>query len=129
MTLIGYSMMCEQAAPKQLVRDVALAEESGFDCAVISDHHFPRLESQGHSPYARSVLGAAAQATHRNPGDLRHLPDPPLSTRRRRAKGGDHATVIRWPVHPRPGRRRESQRTHCQRAMAAHRPLRGDEVV
>ena len=26
MTLIGYTMMCEQAGPKQLVRDVALAE-------------------------------------------------------------------------------------------------------
>jgi alkanesulfonate monooxygenase SsuD/methylene tetrahydromethanopterin reductase-like flavin-dependent oxidoreductase (luciferase family) len=38
MTLMGYTMMCEQAGPKQLVRDVALAEEAGFDCAVISDH-------------------------------------------------------------------------------------------
>ena len=63
MTLIGYTMMCEQAGPKQLVRDVALAEEAGFDFAVISDHYFPWLDSQGHSPYAWSVLGAAAQAT------------------------------------------------------------------
>jgi hypothetical protein len=31
MTVIGYTMMCEQAGPKQLVRDVALAEEAGFD--------------------------------------------------------------------------------------------------
>src|SRR5881628_3972702 len=67
MTLIGYTMMCEQAGPKQLVRDVALAEEAGFDFAVISDHYFPWLDSQGHSPYAWSVLGAAAQAT-------RHIP-------------------------------------------------------
>jgi G6PDH family F420-dependent oxidoreductase len=67
MTLIGYTMMCEQAGPKQLVRDVALAEEAGFDFAVISDHYFPWLESQGHSPYAWSVLGAAAQATDRIP--------------------------------------------------------------
>jgi hypothetical protein len=65
MTLIGYTMMCEQAGPKQLVRDVALAEEAGFDFAVISDHYFPWLEAQGHSPYAWSVLGAAAQATSR----------------------------------------------------------------
>ena len=28
MTLIGYTMMCEQSGPKQLVRDVALAEEA-----------------------------------------------------------------------------------------------------
>jgi alkanesulfonate monooxygenase SsuD/methylene tetrahydromethanopterin reductase-like flavin-dependent oxidoreductase (luciferase family) len=67
MTLLGYTMMCEQAGPKQLVRDVALAEEAGFDFAVISDHYFPWLDSQGHSPYAWSVLGAAAQATARIP--------------------------------------------------------------
>ena len=60
-------MMCEQTGPKQLVRDVALAEKAGFDFAVISDHYFPWLESQGHSPYAWSVLGAAAQATSRIP--------------------------------------------------------------
>jgi G6PDH family F420-dependent oxidoreductase len=67
MTEIGYTMMCEQAGPKQLVRDVALAEEAGFDFAVISDHYFPWLESQGHAPYAWSVLGAAAQGTDRIP--------------------------------------------------------------
>jgi G6PDH family F420-dependent oxidoreductase len=67
MTLIGYTMMCEQAGPTQLVRDVALAEEAGLDFAVISDHYFPWFESQGHSPYAWSVLGAAAQATEHIP--------------------------------------------------------------
>ena len=41
MTLIGYTMMGEQAGPKQLVRDVALAEQAGFDFAVISDPTFP----------------------------------------------------------------------------------------
>ena len=67
MTLIGYTMMGEQAGPKQLVRDVVLAEQAGFDFAVISDHYFPWLEVQGHAPYAWSVLGAAAQATDRIP--------------------------------------------------------------
>ncbi|HZP27801.1 MAG TPA: TIGR03557 family F420-dependent LLM class oxidoreductase [Acidimicrobiia bacterium] len=67
MPRIGYTMMCEQAGPKQLVRDVALAEEAGFDFAVISDHYFPWLDAQGHSPYAWSVLGAAANATERIP--------------------------------------------------------------
>jgi alkanesulfonate monooxygenase SsuD/methylene tetrahydromethanopterin reductase-like flavin-dependent oxidoreductase (luciferase family) len=52
MTLIGYTMMSEQAGPKQLVRDAALAEQAGFDFAVISDHYFPWLQAQGHSPYA-----------------------------------------------------------------------------
>jgi G6PDH family F420-dependent oxidoreductase len=66
-TLIGYTMMGEQAGPRQLVRDVALAEQAGFDFAVISDHYFPWLDAQGHSPYAWSVLGAAAEATDHIP--------------------------------------------------------------
>jgi G6PDH family F420-dependent oxidoreductase len=64
---IGYTMMCEQAGPDQLVRDVRSAENAGFDFSVISDHYFPWLPSQGHSGYAWSILGAAAQATERIP--------------------------------------------------------------
>src|ERR1700759_2003393 len=56
-------MLCEQAGPKELVRDVQLAEAAGFLFAVISIHYFPWLDAMGHSPYAWSVLGAAAQAT------------------------------------------------------------------
>lgn len=63
----GYTMMCEQAGPRQLVDDVVAAERAGFDLAVISDHYFPWLDAQGHSPYAWSVLGAAAWATERIP--------------------------------------------------------------
>jgi G6PDH family F420-dependent oxidoreductase len=66
-TRFGYTMMTEQARPDQLVRDVALAEEAGFDFSVISDHYQPWLNSQGHSGYAWSILGAAAQATERIP--------------------------------------------------------------
>ena len=64
---IGYTLMCEQAGPKQLVRDAVAAEAAGFDFAVISDHYFPWLTEQGHSPNAWSVLGAVAQATERLP--------------------------------------------------------------
>lgn len=67
MMQIGYTMMCEQTGPLELVRDVVTAEQVGFDFAVISDHYFPWLVEQGHSPYAWSVLGAAAQATGRIP--------------------------------------------------------------
>jgi G6PDH family F420-dependent oxidoreductase len=63
----GYTMMCEQSGPRQLVDDVVAAENAGFDFAVISDHYFPWLDEQGHSPYAWSVLGAAAWATTRIP--------------------------------------------------------------
>lgn len=59
----GYTMMCEQSGPKDLVTDVTMAETVGFDFAVISDHYFPWLDEMGHSPYAWSVLGAAAHAT------------------------------------------------------------------
>ncbi len=63
MTRFGYTMMCEQAPPDQLVRDLQQAEAAGFDFSVISDHYQPWLEAQGHSGYAWSILGAAAQAT------------------------------------------------------------------
>ncbi|MFD0313040.1 LLM class F420-dependent oxidoreductase [Streptomyces flavalbus] len=67
MVQIGYTMMTEQAGPRELVDHVVGAEEAGFDFSVTSDHYFPWLRSQGHSPYAWSVLGAAAQATRRIP--------------------------------------------------------------
>jgi G6PDH family F420-dependent oxidoreductase len=65
MTDFGYTMMTEQSPPDQLVRDLQLAEEAGFGFSVISDHYQPWLESQGHSGYCWSILGAAAQATER----------------------------------------------------------------
>ena len=64
---LGYTMMTEQAGPKELVRHVVGAEEAGFDFAVSSDHYFPWLDEMGHSPHAWTVLGAAAQATSRIP--------------------------------------------------------------
>ncbi|KUL38404.1 5,10-methylene tetrahydromethanopterin reductase [Streptomyces sp. NRRL F-4489] len=67
MVRIGYTMMTEQAGPRELVGHVVGAERAGFDFSVTSDHYFPWLASQGHAPYAWSVLGAAAQATERIP--------------------------------------------------------------
>src|SRR5436305_6763879 len=67
MTDFGYTMMCEQSRPDQLVRDVAMAETAGFEFSVISDHYQPWLDSQGHSGYAWAILGEAAQATERIP--------------------------------------------------------------
>lgn len=65
MTRFGYTLMTEQAGPKDLVRYAVEAERQGFDFEVCSDHYFPWLESMGHSPYAWSVLGAVAHATER----------------------------------------------------------------
>ncbi|MCW3016708.1 MAG: class F420-dependent oxidoreductase [Solirubrobacterales bacterium] len=67
MTEFGYTMMCEQSPPDRLVRDLRSAEEAGFDFSVISDHYQPWVSAQGHSGYAWSILGAAAQATERIP--------------------------------------------------------------
>ncbi len=61
----GYTLMTEQAGPKDLVRFAVAAEERGFDFEVSSDHYFPWLSAQGHSPYAWTVLGAVAHATER----------------------------------------------------------------
>jgi G6PDH family F420-dependent oxidoreductase len=63
MVSVGYTLMCEQTGPKELVEHAVRAERAGFDLAVISDHYNPWLESQGHAPYAWSVLGAVAHAT------------------------------------------------------------------
>lgn len=63
MTKIGYKLMAEEHGPAALVRNTVHAEQAGFDFAAISDHFFPWLDEQDHSPFAWTVLGAAAQAT------------------------------------------------------------------
>jgi G6PDH family F420-dependent oxidoreductase len=65
MAAFGYTVMGEQAGPKQLVADAQRAEQVGFDFIAASDHYFPWLAEQGHSPYTWAVLGAIAQATDR----------------------------------------------------------------
>jgi G6PDH family F420-dependent oxidoreductase len=65
MTRYGYTLMTEQSGPRELVDHARRAEDAGFDFEVISDHTFPWLESQGHAPYAWSVLGAVSQVTSR----------------------------------------------------------------
>ncbi len=49
-TRFGYTLMTEQSGPKDLVRYAAAAEDAGFDLLVSSDHYFPWLSAQGHSP-------------------------------------------------------------------------------
>jgi G6PDH family F420-dependent oxidoreductase len=65
MTRFGYTLMTEQSGPKDLVRYAVAAERLGYDFELMSDHYSPWLMSQGHAPYAWSVLGAVAQATER----------------------------------------------------------------
>lgn len=49
MVSVSYTLMCEQAGPKQLVDHAVRAEAAGFDQLVISDHYYPWLDAQGHS--------------------------------------------------------------------------------
>jgi G6PDH family F420-dependent oxidoreductase len=59
----GYKLSAEGFGPHELVRQAKLAEASGFDFVEISDHYHPWLDSQGHSPFAWTVLGAIAAST------------------------------------------------------------------
>ena len=63
MTLFGYHASHEQYAPSELLEHVRHAERAGFTAAMCSDHFHPWTESQGHSGFAWSWLGAALQAT------------------------------------------------------------------
>ena len=65
MTSFGYALSSEEHAPTDLVRHARMAEDAGFDFALISDHFHPWIDRQGHSPFVWSVLGGIATATER----------------------------------------------------------------
>ena len=63
--VLGYKLMSEEHGARALVQNARRAEEAGAGLLAISDHYLPWLESQRHSPYAWSVLGAIAAETSR----------------------------------------------------------------
>jgi coenzyme F420-dependent glucose-6-phosphate dehydrogenase len=63
MTSIGYALSSEEHSPSDLVRHARLAEDAGFEFALISDHFHPWIDKQGHSSFVWSVLGGIANAT------------------------------------------------------------------
>jgi probable non-F420 flavinoid oxidoreductase len=63
MTVVGWHASHEQIPPGRLLEDVRLAEASGFDAAMCSDHFAPWSERQGESGFAWSWLGAAMATT------------------------------------------------------------------
>lgn len=63
MVKLGYFLSSEEHRPDQLIRHAQLAEQSGFEFAVISDHFHPWVSEQGQSAFVWSVLGGIAQAT------------------------------------------------------------------
>jgi coenzyme F420-dependent glucose-6-phosphate dehydrogenase len=62
---IGYSLSSEEHAPATLVESARMAEQAGFEYALISDHYHPWTDRQGQSGFVWSALGAIAQATQR----------------------------------------------------------------
>jgi alkanesulfonate monooxygenase SsuD/methylene tetrahydromethanopterin reductase-like flavin-dependent oxidoreductase (luciferase family) len=66
MIKLCYKLMSEEHGPTDLVRNANRAEQAGFDFTAISDHFFPWVEEQGHSPLAWSVLGALRLASALN---------------------------------------------------------------
>jgi G6PDH family F420-dependent oxidoreductase len=63
MVELGYALSSEEFSPRDLVKQAQRAEETGFAFALISDHFHPWLDSQGHSPFVWTTLGAIAQTT------------------------------------------------------------------
>jgi probable non-F420 flavinoid oxidoreductase len=63
MAIIGFHAAHEQIGPAQLLKDVRLAEQAGFEAALCSDHINPWSSAQGHSGFAWSWLGAALSTT------------------------------------------------------------------
>lgn len=67
MITLGYALSSEEHEPNALVAHARLAEQSGFQFLLVSDHFHPWVPQQGHSSFVWSVLGAIAHATERIP--------------------------------------------------------------
>jgi len=118
MATIGYHASHEQFAPGELLNHVRHAEQAGFSAAMCSDHIAPWSESQGHSGFAWSWLGAAPQATNLSygkvnaPGDRYHpaivaqaaatlaemFPDRFWVALGTGQASNEHITGQRWPI-------------------------------
>lgn len=62
-TKFGYALSSEEHSPLTLIQNARLAEELGFEFALISDHFHPWVSEQPHSPFVWSTLGGLAVAT------------------------------------------------------------------
>ena len=64
---IGYFLSSEEFGPRDLVDQTRRAADAGFQALWISDHFHPWMDSQGHSPFVWSTIGAISPARIRNP--------------------------------------------------------------
>jgi len=60
---IGYFLSCEEFGPADLLEQAVRAERAGFHGLWISDHYHPWNDTQGHSPFVWSVIGALSSMT------------------------------------------------------------------
>ena len=65
MLTLGWKASAEQFAPRDLLRYGVLAEELGFESAVVSDHFHPWRDTGGHAPFSFAWLGALGASTSR----------------------------------------------------------------
>lgn len=63
MVQLGYALSSEEHAPQKLIDDAQKAEQTGFSYALISDHYFPWLDTQGQSSFVWTVIGGISQRT------------------------------------------------------------------
>ena len=63
MTKFAYFCGHEQWQPEELVEHAVLAEQSGFDMVVVSEHFHPWVDDESASGFAFSTIGAMAAAT------------------------------------------------------------------
>ncbi|HEX6299856.1 MAG TPA: TIGR03557 family F420-dependent LLM class oxidoreductase [Acidimicrobiia bacterium] len=63
MTKFAYFCGHEQWHPEELVQHAVLAEQSGFDMVVVSEHFHPWVDDESASGFAFSTIGAMAAAT------------------------------------------------------------------
>lgn len=65
MLTLGYKASAEQFGPRELLEFAVIAEETGFDSVVISDHFQPWRHNGGHAPYSFAWLAALGERTSR----------------------------------------------------------------
>lgn len=65
MISIGYKASAEQFGARELVEFAMLAEQRGFDSAVVSDHFQPWRHTGGHAPFSLAWMAAAGERTER----------------------------------------------------------------
>jgi G6PDH family F420-dependent oxidoreductase len=63
MVTLGYALVSEMHAPRDLIRYAKRAEQAGFSFASVSDHFHPWLDVQGQSGFVWSMLGGISQVT------------------------------------------------------------------